>query len=74
MEKKLNEVWIGAFKLRANLARFSRSEQTKRGETAQHMVRQNRTPSVISPGTSYTDIVKRNCELSRHDHHGYQKE
>ncbi|GAB4857069.1 hypothetical protein Ancab_014980 [Ancistrocladus abbreviatus] len=31
-------------------------------------------PSVISTGTSYADIVKQNCELSKHDHHGYQKE
>ncbi|GAB4837280.1 hypothetical protein Ancab_002180 [Ancistrocladus abbreviatus] len=57
IERKLNQVWIGTFKLRA---KFSEGEGEKRGEAKQEKAVQRNAATVNNPGTTYAaDIVKR---------------
>ncbi|GAB4837287.1 hypothetical protein Ancab_002184 [Ancistrocladus abbreviatus] len=58
IESKLNQVWIGTFKLRANRAKFSEGEREKRGEAKQEKAVQRNAATVNNPGTTYADIVK----------------
>ncbi|GAB4825500.1 hypothetical protein Ancab_008374 [Ancistrocladus abbreviatus] len=72
MENELNQICIGAFKIKANRARFSRKEKHIAGETIQSKETPGKRFSVIMPNITYADMVKKMYEKGGQTQEGNQ--
>ena len=58
LEANLNGIWIGAYKIRVNLARFSRNGSRKNDVEGNGIGMKNHIPRQINDRRSYADAVK----------------